>query len=318
MNLDQQLAAPGACLMVIAPHPDDESLAAGGLIQRALRHGARVHIVFVTDGDNNPWPQRVLELRWRIGTRERARWAARRREEAQGALHELGADAVPVHRLQWPDGGVTAKLVHETKTAIAQWHALLDEIRPTLLVLPDLADSHPDHSALHVLLELTLYAMLPERPLQCLCYLLHGRARLDDARRIALELTPQEAACKRAAILAHRSQIALSRGRLLHFATAEERFASGVGNHSLRQPQLPWRPPRTLLPAMGLFAVDADGGQRLRCGARAEGAQVLRWRDDTPAAATQRPLQPPYYVKLFCTLPSPWVFDHWGWKRFTA
>ena len=44
MNPDH-LLAPGDTLMVVAPHPDDESLAAGGLIQRALANDARVHIV---------------------------------------------------------------------------------------------------------------------------------------------------------------------------------------------------------------------------------------------------------------------------------
>ena len=317
MNLEQQLAAPGACLLVIAPHPDDESLATGGLIQRALAQGARVHIVFVTDGDNNPWPQRLLEHRLRIGVRERERWAARRRNEIQHALHELGAKAAIVHRLQWPDGGVTSRLIDGTAASIAQWRALLAEIGPTLLGLPDLGDSHPDHSALHALLELVLNTMPAAQRPQCLCYLLHGRAGLDRARRIAFELTPQEAARKRAAILAHRSQIALSRGRMLRFAGVIEGFAEGIGNHSLGTPRLPWKPPRWLLPSMALFAVDANGGQRLRCDSRDAGEPALLWKDGTRAATLQRPLQMPYYVKLYCTLPSPWVFDHWGWRRFT-
>ncbi|MGH8212467.1 MAG: PIG-L deacetylase family protein, partial [Rhodanobacteraceae bacterium] len=243
MNPDH-LLAPGAALMVVAPHPDDESLASGGLIQRASANGTRVHIVFVTDGDNNPWPQRVLEHRLRIGAAERQRWGERRRLEAQHALRELGAQTSAVHRLQWPDGGVTAKLVEDTTAAVAQWQALFQEIKPTLLVLPDLADAHPDHSALHVLLELVL-DRLPEaqRP-QCLCYLLHGRARIDETRRVSFVLTPQERARKRAAILAHRSQIALSRGRLLRFAGEEESFARGSDDQSLSGSRLPWQVPR--------------------------------------------------------------------------
>ncbi|MCB1569830.1 MAG: PIG-L family deacetylase, partial [Xanthomonadales bacterium] len=48
-------------LLVVVPHPDDETLATGGLIQRALLAGAALRVVFATDGDNNPWPQRWLE-----------------------------------------------------------------------------------------------------------------------------------------------------------------------------------------------------------------------------------------------------------------
>src|SRR5690242_7448135 len=42
---------PGDRLLIIAPHPDDEALAAGGVIQRAIARGARVRIVVLTDGD---------------------------------------------------------------------------------------------------------------------------------------------------------------------------------------------------------------------------------------------------------------------------
>lgn len=317
MNLDQRLAEPSASLLVLAPHPDDESLAVGGLIQRALERRARARIVWITDGDNNPWPQRVLERRVRVGATQRAAWGERRRGEAQNALRELGAENVTTQRLAWPDGSVTWKLVDETAAAIAALHALIEQARPTLLVLPDLFDGHPDHSALHVLVELVLNGMPVERRPQCLCYLLHGRAPNDAPRRIALKLTPQEQARKRAAICAHTSQIALSRGRMLRFAGAIEYFALGIGNHALSGPRLSWRPPRWLSPSMVLLAVDAHGGQRL-IPCRDPRQASLFWRDGSPAAHAARALQPPYYVKLYAKLPSPWVFDHWGWRKFIA
>ncbi len=310
MNLDQRLAERDACLLVLAPHPDDESLAAGGLIQRALERRARVRIVWITDGDNNPWPQRVLDRRVRIGAPQRAAWGARRRGEAQAALHELGAENVATQWLAWPDGGVTWKLVDETATAIARMHALIEQA-------PDLADGHPDHSALHVLVELALHGMPAQRHPQCLRYLLHGRAPNDAPRRIALKLTPQEQARKRAAICAHKSQIALSRGRMLRHARAFEYFTLDIGNHALSGPRLPWQPPRWLLSSMVLLAVDAHGGQRLtHC--RDPRQASLFWRDGSPAAYAARALQPPYYLKLYAELSSPWVFDHWGWRRFIA
>ncbi|MEO6968160.1 MAG: PIG-L family deacetylase [Rhodanobacteraceae bacterium] len=317
MNLDHSLAERDASLLVLAPHPDDESLATGGLIQRALERRARVRIAWITDGDNNPWPQRALERRVRIGASQRVAWGIRRRGEAQHALRGLGAQDVATQRLGWPDGGVTWKLIGETAQAIASLRTLIEDARPTLLVLPDLADGHPDHSALHVLVELVLNGMPMERRPQCLCYLLHGRAPNDAPSRIVLKLTPQEQARKRVAICAHKSQIALSRGRMLRNAGAFEYFAPGVGNHALSGPRLPWQPPRWLIPSMVLLAVDAQGGQRLtRC--RDPRQANLCWRDGSPAAHAARAPQPPYYVKLYAELPSPWVFDHWGWRRFIA
>src|SRR5262245_9081213 len=76
-------------VLVLAPHPDDETLATGGLLQRAIGVGGAVRVVFVTDGENNPWPQRALERRWSIGTGGRARWGARRRAETLAALGRL-------------------------------------------------------------------------------------------------------------------------------------------------------------------------------------------------------------------------------------
>jgi hypothetical protein len=60
-------------LLVLAPHPDDESLATGGLIQRATRQGLPVKVVFLTNGQNNPWAQRIVERRWRIGPADQRR-----------------------------------------------------------------------------------------------------------------------------------------------------------------------------------------------------------------------------------------------------
>ena len=53
-------------LLMLAPHPDDEALAAGGLLQRAIGADAEVRILYVTSGENNPWAQRANEWRWRL------------------------------------------------------------------------------------------------------------------------------------------------------------------------------------------------------------------------------------------------------------
>src|SRR5689334_8641068 len=79
-------------LLILAPHPDDESIATGGLIQVAREVGAPVRVIVLTDGDNNPWPQRWIEKRWHIDAAARARWGARRREEARAAMRVLGLE----------------------------------------------------------------------------------------------------------------------------------------------------------------------------------------------------------------------------------
>ena len=146
-------------LLVIAPHPDDETIATGMLIQRVRAAGGEVDIVLLTSGDNNPWPQRVLERRLHIGAAERARWGHRRRQEMTHAMRKLDVTPEHVHALGWPDTGVTALLLQADSIAVQTVAALVAQLRPTLLVMPALADRHPDHGAAHVLTRLALAGM---------------------------------------------------------------------------------------------------------------------------------------------------------------
>lgn len=45
------LLSPVTRLLVFTPHPDDETLGAGGLIQRVQRLGGQVQVVLMTNGD---------------------------------------------------------------------------------------------------------------------------------------------------------------------------------------------------------------------------------------------------------------------------
>ncbi|MEI6121822.1 MAG: PIG-L family deacetylase, partial [Opitutae bacterium] len=78
-NALENLLQQDARILILAPHPDDECLGTGGLIQQALAKGAKIKVIFITNGDNNPWPQRYLEKRWFIGPEERKRWGDRRK-----------------------------------------------------------------------------------------------------------------------------------------------------------------------------------------------------------------------------------------------
>src|SRR5205807_2930534 len=42
---------PGSAILVLSPQWDDETLGAGGLLQEAVRAGARVRVVLMTNGD---------------------------------------------------------------------------------------------------------------------------------------------------------------------------------------------------------------------------------------------------------------------------
>src|SRR5437867_1078847 len=175
IDVRQHLAATDR-VMVLAPHPDDESVATGGVLQIAVSSGAQVRVVYLTDGENNPWAQRATERRWRISAQDRVRWGARRRREALEALERLSVSPSDVRFLGFPDQRVTDTLLGSTHAAAAR---LAEEIvgwRPTVLFMPSLEDRHPDHSATAIMAWLAMaQARWNGRP-HIFAYVVHASA----------------------------------------------------------------------------------------------------------------------------------------------
>ena len=211
-------------ILILAPHPDDESLATGGMIQRALKEGGKVRVLFISDGENNPWPQRFLERRWRIGKAERQRWGAQRRQEALAALRCLRLSEADACFLGLPDQGTTTLLLSAEEPLIRTLVEKITDWQPTLLVAPSPHDLHPDHNALAVLVNLALARLGSERGPRLLHYLVHTRKERLPAPRWGLHLSMDERALKREAIRQHATQMALSQNRFLGYARSVEYF----------------------------------------------------------------------------------------------
>jgi LmbE family N-acetylglucosaminyl deacetylase len=216
--------------MLFAPHPDDESLAAGVYLQRALGAGAAVRVVYATDGERNCWPQRVLERKVRIGELDRRRWGARRRAEALAALRTLGVEPTNVNFLSLPDQGVTDLLLDGCRETLQRLAITIGSWQPTHLLMPSAADTHPDHSALAVLLGVVLDDYLTsQHRMTRLHYLVHGASESFAREAHDLPSSPMERKAKRRAIVCHVTQVALSRRRFLAYSKRPERFVVGDG-----------------------------------------------------------------------------------------
>ena len=212
-------------ILIFAPHPDDETLATGGLIQRALDERAAVRVVFVTDGENNPWAQRAVEWRWRIGPADRERWGERRRGEAVAALACLGVPSTQTTFLGYPDQGLQRLLLAGDDDLREAITTELTSFRPSLLVAPSLEDLHPDHSALAIFVRRALDRLEPrERPRERDFVVHHDGPVLPAAGALRLVLSHEERERKRRAILNHGSQLRLRRDVLLEFADGDELF----------------------------------------------------------------------------------------------
>lgn len=209
---------PFARTLVFAPHPDDESIGAGALIADIVQRGGSVRVVFMTNGDNNPWPQRFAKRRLRIHANDQRKWGRLRRAEARHALSILGLSPQSATFLGLPDDGLAALDRDMVANRIA---AALREFRPTLLIIPSIDDFHPDHRATHRAI-LRAVSRLDRRPQMILSYIVHGR--VSNAYR-EFDAAGQRLDMKRAAIHCHASQLLLSRARFNRYAERPERFA---------------------------------------------------------------------------------------------
>lgn len=205
-------------VLLIAPHPDDESLATGGLLRRLHQRGAAITIVFVTDGEYNHWPQRYLERRWRITGHDRLRWGARRRQEARRAVAALEVQA-DIRFTALPDNLLMPIVRSGSALLTSTITALLNEINPDLVIAPSLSDLHPDHQAVALVLD---QLRTGQRRYAELRYLTHGSC--SDAPAFEISLTADELVAKRRAIACHATQLALSRKRFHQFARDREHF----------------------------------------------------------------------------------------------
>ena len=141
-------------LILFAAHPDDETLGCGVILQRAVSAGAAIRVVYVTDGDNNPWPQRAIEKRWSLSAADKQRWGKLRRTEALAALRALDVLLADVQFLGLPDQGLTGLLLRDCDTALTRITQVIDDWSPTDILAPSLFDIHPDHNALAVMMRL--------------------------------------------------------------------------------------------------------------------------------------------------------------------
>lgn len=123
-----ELRAPA---LVVAPHPDDETLGCGGTIVAKRAAGARVRIVVLTDGSAS---HRALMPEESL--------AKLRHAELLEACRRLGVDAGEVSWLGLPDGSLAAS----REAALAGLAPLLRE-DAVQLFLPSPREPHVDHVA---------------------------------------------------------------------------------------------------------------------------------------------------------------------------
>ncbi|WP_051907946.1 PIG-L family deacetylase [Flavimarina sp. Hel_I_48] len=124
--------------LVIAPHPDDETLGCGGLIALLREQSIKVCIAFVTNGaashpNSKKYPPQQV--------------AVMRKKEAIAAARFLGMDESTLYFLNQPDGGLDAISSEEYDRVLELLKSLLSAQNIQTLVIPYEHDAHSDHRA---------------------------------------------------------------------------------------------------------------------------------------------------------------------------
>lgn len=208
-------------ILYFAPHPDDESLAGGCLLQRAAACGAEVRVIFATNGESNPWPQRAFEKRWFLDHEVRSRWSLRRQREATSALQVLGLPEACAAFLGLPDQGLTRLFQKDPHLLATLLRQQIEDFQPDIIFQPSQKDRHPDHRALSRAIILGAGQMEMGSP-QIFEYWVHGST--DVTPTLTFALTSEEMEMKRRAILCHETQMLLSRRRFLSYVKDAEHF----------------------------------------------------------------------------------------------
>ena len=173
-------------ILVFAPHCDDETLGCGGLLLQAVKAGAEVKIVMITNGDGFRVAVERQFRTLRVEPKDYVQFAAIRQQESYRALKNLGISRSDVVFLGYPDRGLmplwsdfwspdrpfTSSYTRASQSPYpAAYHtgatycgqSLLDDIQdvlksfhPTDVYVTHPSDDHPDHSAASAFVTLAL------------------------------------------------------------------------------------------------------------------------------------------------------------------
>lgn len=123
----------GRRILVIAPHPDDEMLGPGGTLISALEHGARVRVLYLTQGKSAQRDDLVRET--------------------------LAVAASVGYETRFMD--YRARELPLDEESIGRLGSEIEDFAPQVLMLPFLCDDHDDHRRASHLLWLAMQGEMP-------------------------------------------------------------------------------------------------------------------------------------------------------------
>lgn len=166
-------------ILIFAPHPDDESLGTGGIIQKALEKNASVQVVMMTNGDDMNTTSFKYFLKSINNSNYNGSIGDLRYNETLKATSALGLSKNNIIFLGYPDNGLKSMLetnwdndhLFKRTTGSNQYNhspysfsyeknapysgsnvvknivQIMNDYKPTIIIYPDDNDDHTDHFA---------------------------------------------------------------------------------------------------------------------------------------------------------------------------
>jgi LmbE family N-acetylglucosaminyl deacetylase len=163
--------------LIFSPHPDDETLGCGGIIQQARQVGAEVRIIVMTNGDGFRVAAEREFRRLNIEPQEMIRFGELRQSETIQAVENLGVSRENLIFLGYPDGGMmnlwtnhwssltpyispftrkhrssysltfTPNALYCGENLLQDVERIIADYRPTDIFVTHPSDDHTDHAA---------------------------------------------------------------------------------------------------------------------------------------------------------------------------
>lgn len=179
---------------MLAPHPDDETIAAGGILQEALRLSLPVKVTVFTNGDNNEMSFALYQRHLVVSRQELLHMGELRRKESTAAMSLLGLPADGLTFLGYPDFGtmdifkkhwgsspplrsmltqvtgvpypecLSPQAPYAGESILTDLKTIIIDFRPTIILAPMPEDMNPDHRSLYLFLKITLWDLTGKIP----------------------------------------------------------------------------------------------------------------------------------------------------------
>jgi len=181
-------------VLVLAPHPDDETLGCGGSIRKHINKSENVYVCFITKGEKSHYVHGIKHISFE-------EVAKIRKTEALKAMEILGVPQTNIIFLDFPDGDAWI-YVDDIQMKLEQ---LITSIKPSTIYCPHIDDGHLDHQTTYMAVKSAL-ENLSDIQVELRYYIIWG---ILPSFNLKIDLSQDEYSTKEKAISVYQSQISL-------------------------------------------------------------------------------------------------------------